>query len=95
MLSSKYNFYNYRDTKIHVNKHLDDSNKQISKDDVYPMRYYRWVVYTAEEAVLAHKETHHPTMYNVPDALVFAQVELNMEAVKKVLETYLDEIETS
>ncbi|XP_032516064.2 large ribosomal subunit protein uL1 [Danaus plexippus] len=72
-----------KDTKVHVNKHLDDSNKQISKDDVYPMRYYRWVVYTAEEAVLAHKETHHPTMYNVPDALVLAQVELNMEAVKK------------
>ncbi|XP_037975532.2 50S ribosomal protein L1 [Plutella xylostella] len=66
-----------------VSKHLDDSFKQISKDDVFPMRYYRWPVYSAEDAVQAHQETHHPTMFNVPDALVFARVELNMEAVKK------------
>ncbi|CAG5033679.1 unnamed protein product [Parnassius apollo] len=74
--------------KVVVNKHLDDSFKQVSKDDVYPMRYYRWVVYTAEEAVKAHQETHHPTMYNVPDALVYAKIEMNMEAVKK--NRYLD-----
>lgn len=49
------------------------------------MRYYRWPVYTAEEAVKAHQETHHPTMYNLPDALVYAKVEMNMEAVKKVI----------
>ncbi|KAM3959938.1 mitochondrial ribosomal protein L1 [Aphomia sociella] len=72
-----------RSVKVQLNKHLDDSYKFEAKDDVYPMKYYRWVVYTAEEAVRAHQETHHPTMYNVPDALVFAQVELNMEAVKK------------
>lgn len=63
---------------------MDDSFKQESKDDVYPMRYYRWVVYTAEDAVRAHQETHHPSMYNVPDAFVNAQVEFNMEAIKKV-----------
>lgn len=48
------------------------------------MKYYRWVVYTVEEAIKAHQETHHPTMYNQPDALVFANVEFNMEGVKKV-----------
>lgn len=56
----------------------------ISKDDVYPMRYYRWTVYSAEDAINAHKETHHPTMYNDPEALIMAQVEFNMEASKKV-----------
>ncbi|XP_050680119.1 50S ribosomal protein L1 [Leptidea sinapis] len=69
--------------KSNIDKHRDDSFKQISSDNVYPMRYYRWPVYTAEEAVIAHKETHHPTMYNCPDSLVFAKVELNMEGVKK------------
>lgn len=72
-----------RSVKVNINKHLDDTYKAEAKDDVYPMKYYRWVVYTAEEAVRAHQETHHPTMYNVPDALVYARVELNMEAVKK------------
>ncbi|CAH2040850.1 unnamed protein product, partial [Iphiclides podalirius] len=69
-------------TKV-VDKHIDDSFKQVSKDNVFPMRYYRWVVYTAEDAVKAHQETHHPTMYNMPDALVYARVEMNMQAVKK------------
>ncbi|XP_045767742.1 50S ribosomal protein L1-like [Maniola jurtina] len=69
--------------KININKHEDDSYKQVSKDDVFPMRYYQWVVYTAEDAVRAHQETHHPTMYNDPNAYVYAQVELNMEAAKK------------
>ncbi|XP_041989016.1 50S ribosomal protein L1 [Aricia agestis] len=69
--------------KVVTNKHLDDSFKSVSQDDVYPMRYYRWVVYTAEEAIRAHQETHHPTMYNVPDAFVNLRIEFNMEAVKK------------
>ncbi|XP_063827254.1 large ribosomal subunit protein uL1m [Ostrinia nubilalis] len=66
-----------------INKHLDDTCKPKSEDDVYPMRYYQWVVYTVEEAVQAHQESHHPTMYNQPDALIYAQVEFNMEGVKK------------
>ncbi|XP_023939603.2 50S ribosomal protein L1 [Bicyclus anynana] len=69
--------------KVNVNKHADDSFKKISMDDVFPMRYYQWVVYSAEDAVKAHQETHHPTMYNEPNAYVYAQVEINMEAAKK------------
>lgn len=72
-----------RQTKVIVDKHHDDSHKIVCTDNVFPMRYFRWPVYTAEEAVNAHKETHHSTMYNVPDAYVIAHVELNMEAVKK------------
>ncbi|GBP14578.1 Probable RNA-directed DNA polymerase from transposon BS [Eumeta japonica] len=66
-----------------VNKHLDDSYKKICTDDVFPMRYFRWIVYTAEQAIEAHKETHHPTMYNDLNAYILAHVELNMQAVKK------------
>lgn len=53
------------------------------------MKYFRWVVYTAEDAVRAHQETHDTTMYNQPDALVYAQVEMNMLAVKKVCNFFL------
>ncbi|CAF4899439.1 unnamed protein product [Pieris macdunnoughi] len=69
--------------KTIINKHLDDSHKSIPQDNVYPLRYYRWPVYTAEEAVRAHQETHHPSMYNEPEAFVYAKVEINMEGVKK------------
>lgn len=64
---------------------MDDTFKPACNDDVYPLKYYRWVVYTAEQAVEAHRQTHHPSMYNVPDALVYAQIDFNMEAAKKVL----------
>ncbi|XP_039750480.1 50S ribosomal protein L1 [Pararge aegeria] len=69
--------------KVNINKHQDMSYKLISNDDVFPMRYYQWVVYTAEDAVKAHQETHHPTMYNDTNAYVYAQVSINMEAAKK------------
>ncbi|XP_049871043.1 50S ribosomal protein L1 [Pectinophora gossypiella] len=69
--------------KLSVSKFVDDSYKQLAKDDVFPIKYYRWVVYSAEEAVKLHQQTHHPTMYNVPDALVFAEIHFNMAAVKK------------
>ncbi|KAL4708840.1 hypothetical protein ACJJTC_019356 [Scirpophaga incertulas] len=73
-----------------TNKHLDDTFKSESKDDVFPMKYYRWVVYSIEDAVRAHQDTHHPSMYNQPNAFVYANIELNMEAVKKnrYLETF-------
>ncbi|XP_030035467.2 50S ribosomal protein L1 [Manduca sexta] len=64
-------------------RHADDSYKPLPVDDVYLLKYYRWVVYTVEDAVKAHQETHHPTMFNVPDALVYAKIEFNMEAAKK------------
>lgn len=73
-----------RISKSNVSKHLDDTFKPLAKDDVYPLKYYSWIVYTAEDAVKAHQQTHHPTMYNVPDAFVIARVEMNMEAAKKV-----------
>ncbi len=35
-----------------------------------------------QEAIECHKETHHPTMYNVPNAPLIAHIELNMQAEK-------------
>ena len=65
-----------------ASKHVDDSWKAIPHDDVYVGKYYRWRVYTVPEAVQYHKETHHPSMYNVPNAPLIAHIELNMKGEK-------------
>lgn len=65
-------------------KKFDDSWKQKPTDNVYPIRYYQWRVYSFVEAVQCHRETHHPTMYNEPNAPLNVIIELNMEAEKKV-----------
>lgn len=65
-----------------IEKHIDDSWKAIPVDDVYAGRYYRWPVYTIEEAIECHRETHHPTMYNVPNAPLTVEIELNMQGEK-------------
>ena len=51
-------------------------------DDVYLSSNYRWRVHTFEEAIQFHRETNHPTMCNVPNAPVVAQIELNMQGEK-------------
>lgn len=50
---------------------------------MYPAKYYQWKVYSFAEAVQCHRETHHPTMYNEPDAPLKVLIELNMEGEKK------------
>ncbi|XP_047001588.1 39S ribosomal protein L1, mitochondrial [Schistocerca americana] len=66
-----------------ISKRLNDSHKPVSSDDVWIGRYYQWRVYDFVEAVQCHRETHHPTMYNVPDAPLFAFIELDMSTDKK------------
>lgn len=68
--------------KVVTNKHDDDSWKQIPYDDVYIGKYYRFNVHSVEEAIKFHRETHHPSVYNVPNAPIFAQIELNMQGEK-------------
>lgn len=65
-----------------VNKHIDDSWKAVPKDDCYVGRYYKWRVYSVAEAIQCHRETHHPTMYNLPNAPLNIEIELNMQAEK-------------
>ncbi|KAL1380386.1 hypothetical protein pipiens_014238 [Culex pipiens pipiens] len=65
-----------------VNKHIDDSWKQTPTDNCWVSKYYKWRVYTVEEAIRCHRETHHPTMYNLPNAPLHAHIELNMQAEK-------------
>ncbi|XP_044729005.1 50S ribosomal protein L1 [Chrysoperla carnea] len=62
---------------------FNDSWKQTPVDDVWSAQYNKSKVYTFEEAVSCHRETHHPTMYNVPNAPLIAKIELDMRAEKK------------
>lgn len=52
-------------------------------DNVWIRRFYKWPVYSVEEAIAMHRETHHPTQANLPDALVDVCIELDMAADKK------------
>ncbi|KAH8278763.1 hypothetical protein KR018_008912 [Drosophila ironensis] len=77
--------HNQRNKKVNVkraDRHVDDSWKQVPKDDCYVGRYYRWPVYSVTEAIQCHRETHHPSMYNVPNAPLNVDIELNMQAEK-------------
>lgn len=63
---------------------FNDSWKKDPIDDVYAMKYYKWIVYPFAEAVQAHRETHHPEMYNKPNANLFVTLDINMQGEKKV-----------
>lgn len=62
---------------------MDESTRSISNDNVYIGKYYKTRVYSIADAIKAHQESHHPTLYNVPDAPLIAKVELYMQAEKK------------
>lgn len=74
--------FNCRLNLLRQDKHIDDSWKAVSKDNVWIGRYYKWRVYTFAEAVACHRETHHPSMYNEPNAPLNLTIELNMQGEK-------------
>ncbi|XP_037953505.1 50S ribosomal protein L1 [Teleopsis dalmanni] len=77
--------HNQRSKKINIqrfDKHISDSWKQIPKDNVYVMKYYQRPIYSVAEAIQCHRETHHPTIYNVPNAPLEVNIQLNMQAEK-------------
>merc|ERR1711971_662459 len=64
-------------------------NKPFPVDDVWAERnWHTWPRFSVSEAVLMLREHHHPTMLNMPDALVWARLELNMKGPKK--ERFID-----
>lgn len=67
---------------MRVTRKFDDSWKRLPVDDVYPFKYYQWKVYDFIEAIDCHRETHHPEMYNQPNAPLQLIVELNMTGEK-------------
>lgn len=70
---------------LRESRKFDDSMKMDPIDDVFVAKYYKWIVYPFSEAVQCHKETHHPDMYNKPNANLNVTIELNMQGEKKVI----------
>ncbi|KAK9876403.1 hypothetical protein WA026_012714 [Henosepilachna vigintioctopunctata] len=62
---------------------FDDSWQRKPMDDIYCAKYYQWKIYPFQEAINCHKETHHPEIYNQPQAPVKALIELYMQGEKK------------
>ena len=67
---------------------MNESWKWKAVDDVYIVKYHQRPVYSLKEAIENHRETHHPTILNKPNAVVNAFIELNMRREKK--NRYLD-----
>nr|CAG4651932.1 EOG090X089S [Triops cancriformis] len=61
----------------------DDSGKAIAIDDVFNIKHCQPRVFSFEEAVEAHRESMHPTVYNKPDSVLMAFIELDMRMEKK------------
>jgi hypothetical protein len=64
---------------------IDDSSKPDPQDNVWVSKYYKWPVYSFAAAVQCHRESHHPTVYNVPDGKLYVNLELDVRAVKAVI----------
>lgn len=62
---------------------LDDSKKPEPADNVWIAKFHKWKINSFEEAVQNHRETHHPTIYNLPNAQINALIELDMQVKKK------------
>lgn len=51
-------------------------------DDAYPGRYYRWPLYKVADAIQAHKDTHHPSVYDAMNLPLNVAIEMNMDGEK-------------
>ena len=65
-----------------------DPLREASTLHTFPRSWHTWPRFPVSEAVLMLREHHHPTMLNMPDALVWARLEFNMQASKK--DKYID-----
>lgn len=73
-----YKIFFYREILSFNELQTDDSWKSDHLDDVWLGKYHKWKVYPFAEAIECHRETHHPTCYNLPNAFINAYIELDM-----------------
>ncbi|CAK9795933.1 50S ribosomal protein L1 [Anthophora plagiata] len=62
---------------------INDSWRSKPIDNVWVIKYHKRPIYSFKEAIEYHRETHHPTMLNKPNAPVNALIELDMKREKK------------
>ena len=53
------------------------------QDTVWSEMWCTWHRQSLQQAVCCLRENHHPTMHNMPDALVMVRLEFNLQAAKK------------
>ncbi|XP_075224443.1 mitochondrial ribosomal protein L1 [Lycorma delicatula] len=70
------------ETSVFESKRIAEEWKTVSSDDVWIARYYRWRLFSFAEAVECHRETHHPTIFNQPEAPLEVLIELDMSTSK-------------
>lgn len=63
--------------------------KPFPVDDVWAEMWHTYPRFPVSEALAMLREHYHPTMLNVPDALIWTKIEFNLQASKK--DKYLDE----
>ncbi|KAJ1529384.1 hypothetical protein ONE63_006170 [Megalurothrips usitatus] len=61
----------------------DDSDREIATDNVFFSGVYKWPVYDVITAIDYCKESHHPTMFDNPTAVIKAYFELDLSTKKK------------
>nr|CAG4645616.1 EOG090X089S [Lynceus sp. MCZ IZ 141354] len=64
-------------------KRIDESEKGFPVDNVFLMNLYKFRVFPFHEAIQCHRESNDPTVFNNPDAIVRAYLELDMKHPKK------------
>lgn len=75
--------------EIHISRKVDESNLLYPEDDVFLQKDYKLRIFQFQEAMEAVRETHHPTMYNLPNAFVSATVEISTTTHNKKVK-YID-----
>ncbi|XP_031829380.1 mitochondrial ribosomal protein L1 [Nomia melanderi] len=69
--------------KVNPYLFIDDTHRKDVVDNVWFIKYFKRPVYSFKQAIECHRETHHPSMYNIPDAYVNAVFDLNLQREKK------------
>ncbi|XP_015184943.1 PREDICTED: 50S ribosomal protein L1 [Polistes dominula] len=72
-----------KSTTVVKRKRFTPINKPGPIDNVWLFRSHPPKIYSIEEAVQCHRETHHPTMLNCPDSKVIAKFDISLLGEKK------------
>ncbi|KAI4498379.1 hypothetical protein M0802_006558 [Mischocyttarus mexicanus] len=69
--------------KAVIKKNFNEKERPSPIDNVWLIRAHSTKLYTIEEAVEYHRETHHPTIANCPNAKLIAKIDLSLQTEKK------------
>ncbi|XP_076295791.1 mitochondrial ribosomal protein L1 isoform X2 [Lasioglossum baleicum] len=76
--------------KVSPLRKINDNWRSKPIFDVWFTKYHPQRCYSLREAIECHRETHHPTMYNAPNAFINAVFDLYLQKEKKT--KYLDKL---